>query len=375
MPGSPDRRSRVPWAALGVLAAVAGAALAGFLVGATRAEAPRTRRVVRTAGDSWAALESAYEALRDRVLEVAPLPLGLALAVSLVNGAFVAAAWRRVIRAAYPESRLRWRTAFGAHYAGVGVNALLPARAGDVVRLFVMHRRVEGASYPTLGATMAVEAVFNAAVGLALLLWAWQAGYLPAAPTIPTLPLFELSLYAAHPWILAVIAAVLLLALFVAAERIRAFWRRVGQGLVVLTQPRAYLLGVLPLQAAGFACRTGSAYLFLMAFGVEASLRNALLVQVAGGLASLVPATPGGLGPRQALLVVLLAGEGSRGDVLAFGLGMELALTAMHALVGIACLWALTGRRGLRGAVRSARRDRAQATGPVAEPPGGAEGP
>jgi|GEM_PF-842859 len=375
MAASSERRLRAPWAALWVLAAVALAAAAGFLVGASRADAPRTRRAVRTAEDSLAALQTAYEALRDRLLEVALLPLGLALAVSLLNGAFVAAAWRRVIRAAYPDARLRWRTAFAAHYAGVGVNAVLPARAGDVVRLLLMHRRVPGATYPTLAATLAVEAVFGAAVGLALLAWAWEAGHLPSAPTIPTLPLFELSLYAEHPWILAVVGAVLLLALFVAAGRVRAFWGRVGQGLVVLTRPRAYLLGVLPFQAAGFACRVGSAYLFLTAFGIEASLRNALLVQVASGMASLVPATPGGLGPRQALLVVLLAGEGARGDVLAFGLGMELALTAMHALVGVACVWALAGRGGLRATLRRARGDRGDGALPASPPAAGRDAP
>ena len=53
-------------------------------------------------------------------------------------------AWRNVLAAAYPDERVRWLSIYAAYAAGVGVNAIFPARAGDVVRLTMAHRAVNG---------------------------------------------------------------------------------------------------------------------------------------------------------------------------------------------------------------------------------------
>src|SRR5438552_18558336 len=44
-----------------------------------------------------------------------------------------------------------------AYIAGVGVNSVVPARGGDVVKLYLVRQRMDEANYPTLGATLAVE--------------------------------------------------------------------------------------------------------------------------------------------------------------------------------------------------------------------------
>lgn len=90
-------------------------------------------------------------------------------------------------------------------------------------------------------------------------------------------------------------------------------------------------------------------------------MHNALIVQVAGALASLFPATPGGLGPKQALLVVMLAGSAARSQVLAFSVGMELTLVAFSAVIGLAALASLTGGFGIRSTIQQARDSRAEA--------------
>ena len=59
----------------------------------------------------------------------------------------------------------------------------------------------------------------------------------------------------------------------------------------------------------GWACRVASAAAFLDAFGIPATLRNALLVMVVGSLTTLLPVTPGGVGTQQALIVVVLGGR------------------------------------------------------------------
>ena len=38
-------------------------------------------------------------------------------------------AWRNVLAAAYPEERVPWRAIYPAYLAGVGINAIIPARA------------------------------------------------------------------------------------------------------------------------------------------------------------------------------------------------------------------------------------------------------
>ena len=60
-------------------------------------------------------------------------------------------AWRNTIAAAYPEEEVRWRSIYAAYLAGVGVNAIIPARAGDAVRLYLAHRAVPASTYITLG--------------------------------------------------------------------------------------------------------------------------------------------------------------------------------------------------------------------------------
>ena len=51
-------------------------------------------------------------------------------------------AWRNVLAAAYPGPRVPFRSIYGAYVAGVGVNSILPARSGDLVRVWFAHRAI-----------------------------------------------------------------------------------------------------------------------------------------------------------------------------------------------------------------------------------------
>ena len=146
----------------------------------------------------------------------------------------------------------------------------------------------------------------------------------------------------------------------------RTFWRQFGQGLAILRTPSRYLVSVVPWQAVGWVCRVGGAWFFLEAFSVPASLENAVVVQVAGSLGSLFPATPGGLGPTQALLVVMLAGEASRTGILAFSAGMELTLLILNATLGLACMALMLRHLRFRRAIAQARAERAAEPTPPA---------
>lgn len=306
--------------------------------------------------ESVRSLANALEAFAERVVAVDPLFLAAALALSLLNLVLRARAWRNIVAAAYPDGGLRHRTAFGAYVAGVGVNAALPARVGDLVKVVLVHRRVRDSSYPTLAATLIAETVLDMILASALFVWAFQAGVLPGLPRIPRLPAFELAWVVRHPYIsLAVVAALAVVAVL-ALRRVRAFWERFKLGLVILRTPGRYVRVVASYQAVGWCCRLAAAYFFLEAFHVPGSLQAAALVQVAGSLATLLPATPGGLGPTQALLVVLFAGTAPSADVLAFSVGMEVSLLVMNVALAVGALAALSGKNlDVRALVASAR--------------------
>ena len=68
----------------------------------------------------------------------------------LANLLLRATAWRNILIAARPSERFRWRTVTGAYLAGVGVNAIVPARGGDVVKIYLVHRSVPKTPYATI---------------------------------------------------------------------------------------------------------------------------------------------------------------------------------------------------------------------------------
>ena len=70
------------------------------------------------------------------------------------------------LRAAYPASAFQWRRIWGAYFAAVGFNNVVPARGGDVIKLFLARSSIPGSSYPTVAAAFFVEAVFDVSVGV-----------------------------------------------------------------------------------------------------------------------------------------------------------------------------------------------------------------
>jgi glycosyltransferase 2 family protein len=308
--------------------------------------------------DSIRSFFDAVQAFGERLAAVHWGFLAGAIALSIANLALRSRAWQQILRAALPAERIRYRTAFGAYCAGVGVNAAVPARVGDVVKLFLVKRSTRDAHYPTLVGTLVAETLFDFLIASALLVWALQAGVLLGL-RLPDIPAFDLSWAFRNWWIvLAVLAALAVLGL-IAARRVRAFWRQFGQGLAIVRTPGRYLRSVASWQAVGWACRVGGAWFFLEAFNVPGSLENALIVQVAGSLGSLFPATPGGLGPTQALLVVMLAGEAGRTGILAFSAGMELTLLIVNLTLAAICLALMLRNLRFRKAIADARADQA----------------
>ncbi len=264
--------------------------------------------------------------------------LGLAVLCHLGRIASRTRAWLNIVRAAYPETAVRWRDMFGAYAAGIGANAILPGRGGDLLRLYIAKHRVEGSTYPTLGATMLVETIFDTLVGSLLIGWAIATGVLPGLGVLPDLPAIDWLWLFRNPGVGAAIivftlVAALLLALF-AARRVAEFWQRVRMGFAVLREPRRYVRRVALFQAFDWGFRIVGIYFFLRAFGLPADAHNIFVVQVTQSLSTLMPLTPGGIGTEQALLVYLFEGSAASSDVLSFSVGVKLVVIAVNLTLG-----------------------------------------
>lgn len=286
----------------------------------------------------------------DHLADVHWLPLAIALGCQFLRLVARAPAWRNILRAAYPELLVPRRTVLGAYLAGVGVNAVVPARGGDLLKLYLVKHRVEGTTYPTLGSTLIVETLFDSVVAGAVLAWALAIGVLPSLDVLPHLPQVDWSWPLRHRREAAVIGAVwlvvLILLAIIAVARVRSFRERVAQGFAVLRPFHRYVTQVCSWQALSWGFRIASVYFFLEAFRVPATLHNALLVLVVQSLSTLFPFTPGGVGTQQGLLVFVFdrAGSGIKGALLlSFSVGMYIATTLLNVVAGFVSLFLMVG--------------------------------
>lgn len=290
-------------------------------------------------------LLDAVESFFEQLTAIDWAPLGAAVACHLGRIVARTRAWRNVVAAAYPNAEVRWRDVFGAYGAGIGANALLPGRGGDLLRLYVIKHRVDGATYPTLAATLLADTLFDAVVGSLLIAWALGTGVLPGADVLPSLPAIDWLWLAQNPRAAAgvlfvVLVAATLLTLF-ASRRLSQFWRRVRQGLAILRVPRRYLRTVAAWQALDWAFRLAAIFFFLRAFDLPATAHNVFTVQVTQSLATLLPLTPAGIGTEQALLVYVFRGAAAASDVLSFSVGVKLVVIAVNVTLGALATFAM----------------------------------
>jgi glycosyltransferase 2 family protein len=287
-------------------------------------------------------VEHAFRAFFDHIRAIAWLPVLYALACQALKLAARSRAWRNILAAAYPGSNVRWRGVFGACAAGAGVNAIVPVRGGDLLRLFLVRRRIQGATYATLGATLLVETLVDASISALLLVWALQQHVLPGVRVLNRLPSIDWFWLFRHPRAAVVVTTVTLVlgaaAVLWGVARTAAFRRRVALGFAVLRTPGRYLRTVAAWQLLDWALRLATIFFFLRAFHVHADFRNTLRVQVASSLSTIVPLTPAGIGTEQALVVYVLAGQASRSSLLSLSVGMKAILSAFNAVTGLAAI-------------------------------------
>jgi uncharacterized membrane protein YbhN (UPF0104 family) len=315
-------------------------------------------------GDSFS---SFFDAVGDFVANLAAVKWGSLLLALLLFVAYLTVRARasfHILRVAYPAERIRFRQIWGAYLAGYGFNSVVPARGGDVVRLFLTRTSIPRSSYPAVGSSFFVEQIFDLTLAVPILIFAFSQGAFPKPPDFSKLPAFDLAFFASHPqftlFLLTVLAIAALAAFALLSARVRAFWARVRQGLTILRDRRRYFREVWLVQLAGWGLRFTAFWFLLEAFNVGGSVKNVLLVLGVNAVAALVPFTPGGAGVQQALLVKVFAGTASGATVAAYSVGQQIAIAVTTFACGFAAIVFIFRFRSFKEVIAAGRAARTE---------------
>jgi uncharacterized membrane protein YbhN (UPF0104 family) len=295
-------------------------------------------------------------------LSLVPLIVGLAcyaLYLGLRSRALFSA-----VRAAYPSEHVRWRDVWGGYMAGYAVNNVFPLGGGNIVQLFLTRLSIADSSYPALASALSTGVLFDWAIGLLVMCFAFTQGVFPKPPSFAQLPSFDISFFAANPrftlFALTALAVGFLVAFALLSARVKAFWQRIRQGLAILGDRRRYTREMASWQALSWVARFASYWALLDAFHIGGSVTNALLVLAVQVIASVFPFTPGGAGVQQALLATIFAHQASSSVVAAFSVGQQIATALLSSALGFAALVFIFRFRSFREVIRRGREHRRQ---------------
>jgi uncharacterized membrane protein YbhN (UPF0104 family) len=314
-------------------------------------------------GESFRSFFDAVDSFFSNLASVGLVPLLISLACFTAYLTLRARASFNILRAAYPTERIQFREIWGSYFAGYGFNAVIPARGGDVVRLFLTKTSVPHSSYPAVAASFIVELGFDVAMGSLILIFAFTQGVFPKPPDFADLNAFDLSYLAQHPrftlFLLTALAVGLLVAFALLSARAKAFWERVKQGFTILRDRRRYLREVFAIQFVGWLFRFAAFYFLLEAFRVGGSVKNVLLVLGVNAVSAAVPFTPQGAGVQQALLVKVFSGTAEGSIVAAYSVGQQIAIGALTFGIGFAALVFIFRVRSFKEVIARGKEDRA----------------
>ena len=323
-------------------------------------------------GESFDSFFSAVDKFFSNLASVRLVPFLLALLLFTCYLTLRARASFNVLRAAYPTERIRFRQIWGAYFAGYGFNAVIPARGGDVVRLFLTKNSIPNSSYPAVAASFVVELIFDVVFGSLMLLFAFTQGVFPKPPDFAKLNAFDLSFFAQHPelmlFALTVLGVAGLAGFAVLSIRVKAFWERVRQGFTILQDRDRYIRQVFLVQLGGWCFRFAAFWMLLEAFNVGGSVKNVLLVLGVNAVSAAVPFTPQGAGVQQALLTKVFAGTAPGATVASYSVGQQIAIGALTFGLGFAAIVFIFKYRSFREVIQRGQAERATSRSPR-EPP------
>ncbi|HEY4428220.1 MAG TPA: lysylphosphatidylglycerol synthase transmembrane domain-containing protein [Solirubrobacteraceae bacterium] len=274
----------------------------------------------------------------------------LALALMGLSLVLRSISWYATLRAALPDTPIRWVPVMRATMIGVMGSAVFPGRIGEPTRVVVLTRRLPGPNrrlLPVVAGTVFTQTLINL-LALGVLL----------AATFSSVPLFHGHVTG---FLVGLAVPLAVVALVVAGPRLlvlaeRSHSRRVAaaaltfarllhlarQGLAAFAHPRYGLPAVLA-QLMAWALQWLACYAVILALNLQnhADLLTAAAVLLAVNVSAILPATPSNVGVFQAACLVVLTAYGvSAGPALAYGIILQAVEVVTALALGVPALLA-----------------------------------
>jgi len=258
----------------------------------------------------------------------------------------IAYAWVPILRYAYPNAVIPFRSVLAAYAIGVALNGFLPANIGTLVMMFIFLAFIPGSTFPGILAGFLVQKIFFTIAGTFVYLYLFL--------SIPGSFDLELGGVDAHRWLTALIilvgGALIVIVARVFWRKVRKMWEKAKVGGAVLQHPRVYFTRVVSFQFIGWCAKLGVIAIFLGAYGIPVTFDSIMSVVGGNSLANVVSVTPGGVGVNQAINTLTLQAYTDPETATAYSLGQQLIVTAFNQVYAIVLLvWAFgwTGGRML----------------------------
>lgn len=264
--------------------------------------------------------------------------------------------WRRLYET---ETRPPFGAATKALFVGYFLNNVLPARAGDVVRVFYLHDEVGTPRSESLG-TVVTERVYDV-LSLLIILFA-------AAPFLPDVSWLTRAVYLAIALTAVLLAAALVLTRYgarparrvlrplarlprVSAVDMERVADRLTVGLAGLHRPRVAIVA-LGLTTLSWIVVAFSTWFLLIGFDLGVGLGAGFLVLVTTGLALVIPSLPAGIGVYEAATLLALSAYGVDDSQ---ALSFAVVLHGVNFFPYLAAAYLLIPRRTRHALVREVR--------------------
>jgi len=306
----------------------------------------------------------AFTLVVDQVTQVSVPLLVLGTVLHVLSQMVRTRGWHTILKASYPDNDdFTPVNTMRAYLAGSGINSVVPARGGDVVKLWLLKRKIHDSRYSTLAATFVPETLFESAFGVLLVAWALAQGFLPVPATKGEWPQFDITFVLNHPlWstfiLMAAITIVTIGGRWV-RRRVLDIAGRLRQGVAILGTPRRFVTGVASWQLLSRLIRLGSLAALMGAFDLPVTPATVVLVMAAQGGGRIIPLAPASAGLRLAMLSYgFVEVTGQSVDIAAitvFTVGVGAVLMLVGLAVGLSSMAMELETRSPRHAVREMR--------------------
>jgi uncharacterized membrane protein YbhN (UPF0104 family) len=230
-----------------------------------------------------------------KALRHASLPLVLAAAaLNFVNLAAKSARWQVMLR---PIGRVAFWRLYYYLIVSYAASALLPARAGEALRVLLLRRRDHVAVADSVGVVV-VEKLFEV-LGLLVVV--------APLPLLLVLPRWaEVSIWTIAAGGLVALLVAVILAARLGAREAEGSWHKLARGLTCMKSPSRIGLSVA-LSVAAYLIDAAEVWLVWCALGIDVPWATPALVLLGGNLAIAVPSTPGQWGALEAGVIAGLS--------------------------------------------------------------------